>query len=108
MFFWGEKLLKILVNGYIFTGKDSKFDIGPVNTMASYNSLEGLRLRAGGMTTANLSKHWFGRGYVAYGFRDHRWKYSVEGEYSFNEKNIIPGNFRYTPSALHTATMWTI
>ena len=93
MFFWGEKLLKILVNGYIFTGKDSKFDIGPVNTMASYNSLEGLRLRAGGMTTANLSKHWFGRGYVAYGFRDHRWKYSVEGEYSFNEKKYHSREF---------------
>lgn len=93
LFYWGEKILRILFTGYIQTGKDSKFDIGPVNTLASYNSLEGLRLRAGGMTTANLSKHWFGRGYVAYGFRDHRWKYSAEVEYSFNEKKYHSREF---------------
>lgn len=86
VFYWGEKVLKVLVNGYITTGKDSKFDFGPVNTFASYNSFEGFRLRAGGMTTANLSKHIFGRGYLAYGFGDHKWKYSAEAEYSFNEK----------------------
>ena len=45
------------------------------------------------MTTANLSKHWFGRGYVAYGFRDHRWKYSAEVEYSFNEKKYHSREF---------------
>lgn len=93
LFYWSEKILGILFNGYIATGKNSKFDIGPVNTIASYNSLEGLRLRAGGMTTANLSKHWFGRAYVAHGFRDHRWKYGAEAEYSFNEKKYHSREF---------------
>lgn len=93
VYYWGEKILKILFTGYISTSKNSKFDFGPVNTLASYNSLEGLRLRAGGITTANLSKHWFGRGYAAYGFRDHRWKYSVEAEYSFNEKKYHSREF---------------
>ena len=93
VYFWSEKLLKILFQGYIPTAKKSQFDIGPVNTIASYNSLEGLRLRAGGMTTANLSPHWFGRGYVAYGFRDHKWKYSVEAEYSFNKKKYHSREF---------------
>lgn len=93
LFYWSEKILKILVSGYIPTAKESKFDYGPVNTTASYNSLEGLRLRTGGMTTANLSKHWFGRGYVAYGFRDEKWKYSAEAEYSFNEKKYHPREF---------------
>lgn len=86
-YYWGEKAIKILFTGYVGTSKhDSKFDIGPVNTFVSYNSLEGVRLRAGGMTTANLSPRWFGRGYVAYGTRDHKWKYSAEVEYSFHDK----------------------
>lgn len=92
-FYWGEKFLRNMFSGYWATGSKSKFDIGPLNTTISYNSLEGLRLRGGGMTTANLSKHWFGRGYVAYGFRDHRWKYGVEAEYSFNAKKYHSREF---------------
>lgn len=93
LFYWGEKFLRIMFTGYISTGKNSKFDFGPVNTLASYNSLEGLRMRVGGITTANLSRHWFGRGYMAYGVRDHKWKYSGEVEYSFNEKKYHSREF---------------
>lgn len=85
-FYWTEKTIHVLVSGYLPTGKDSKVDIGPVNTMISANTVEGLRLRLGGMTTASLSKHWFARAYGAYGFKDHRWKYGAELEYSFNRK----------------------
>ena len=92
-YYWTEKFLKIMVNGYIETGKHSKIDIGPMNTTISGNTIEGVRLRAGAMTTANLSKHWFGRGYVAYGTRDHRWKYMGEAEYSFNEKKYHSREF---------------
>lgn len=92
-FYWAEKVLVILVNGYIKTGKPSKFDIGPVNTMISGNTIEGVRLRLGGMTTANLSPHLFARGYVAYGTRDHRWKYKGELEYSFNRKKYHSREF---------------
>ena len=59
----------------------------------SYNTAEGLRLRVGGMTTANLSKRWFTRGYLSYGFRDHRWKYEGEVEYSFNDKKYHSREF---------------
>lgn len=93
VFYYGEKILRILVHGYIRTGKDSKFDYGPVNTTASYNALEGLRLRAGGTTTANLNPHLFGRGYIAYGFRDRKWKYEAEAEYSFPKKKYHPNEF---------------
>lgn len=92
-FYWSEKILVILVNGYIKTGKPSKFDIGPVNTMISGNTIEGVRLRLGGMTTANLSPHWFARGYAAYGTRDHKWKYKGELEYSFNKKKYHSREF---------------
>lgn len=93
LYYWGEKVLKVLVSGYISTGKNSKFDVGPMNTTISFNTLEGLRLRAGGMTTANLSRRWFARGYGAYGFRDHKWKYMGEVEYSFRDKNYHSREF---------------
>ncbi|MCM1490558.1 MAG: DUF5686 family protein [Muribaculum sp.] len=93
LFYWAEKVLVILVNGYIKTGKPSKFDIGPVNTLISANTIEGVRLRLGGMTTANLSPHWFARGYVAYGTRDEKWKYKGELEYSFNKKKYHSREF---------------
>ncbi|MDE5808930.1 MAG: DUF5686 and carboxypeptidase regulatory-like domain-containing protein [Muribaculaceae bacterium] len=96
LYYWGEKILKILVSGYVATDRDptkSKVDLGPVNTLISYNSAEGVRLRVGGLTTANLSPHWFGRGYVAYGCRDHKFKYSGELEYSFIPKKYHSREF---------------
>lgn len=93
VYYWTEKILAYLFLGYVATGDPSKFDIGPINTFASYNTLEGLRLRAGGMTTANLSRRWFGRGYVAHGFRDHKWKFGAEIEYSFVDKKYHSREF---------------
>lgn len=83
---WVERAIGILVSGYVPLGKSDKVEFGPVNTLVSFNDVEGTRFRIGGVTTTNLSKHWFCRGYVAYGTKDHKWKYSGEIEYSFNEK----------------------
>ena len=93
LYYWGEKILKILVTGYIKTSKNSKLDIGPVNTTVSHNSVEGFRLRLGAMTTANLSKRLFFRGFGAYGLKDHRWKYEAIAEYSFIDKEYHPREF---------------
>lgn len=86
VYYWGEKIIKTFSSGYITTGNPSKFDFGPLTSTFSVNTVEGLRLRVGGMTTAALSKRWFARGYVARGFKDHRWKYRGEAEYSFIDK----------------------
>ena len=87
VFYWSEQVLKVLVKGYITTrSQDSKFNFGPVNTTISANPLEGARFRVGGITTAALSPHFFARIYGAYGTKDHRWKYGLELEYSFNKK----------------------
>lgn len=83
---WAERVIGILVSGYIPLGKSDKVEFGPVNTLVSFNDVEGTRFRIGGVTTAKLSKHWFSRGYLAYGTKDRKWKYSAEIEYSFNEK----------------------
>ena len=94
IFYWGEKVLKAFTSGYIATSPHgSKFDIGPLTSTVSSNSVEGFRLRLGGITTANLSKRWFGRGYAAYGFKDHKWKYSAELEYSFTDKKYHSREF---------------
>ncbi|MCH5345700.1 MAG: carboxypeptidase-like regulatory domain-containing protein [Muribaculaceae bacterium] len=93
VFYWTEKVIKVLVSGYLSTGKNSKWDFGPMNTTISGNSVEGVRLRAGGITTANLSKRFFTRGYVAYGTRDRKWKYSAEVEYSFRDKKYHSREF---------------
>lgn len=91
---YGETALRIFVKGYVSTSaKNSKFDIGPLNTFISGNSTEGLRLRIGGITTANLNPHWFGRGYIAYGFKDRKLKYNAELEYSFNRKKYHSREF---------------
>ena len=93
LFYWAEQVILVLVNGYIPTAKESKFDIGPMNTLISGNSLEGLRLRVGGVTTVNLSRHWFARGYAAYGFRDKKFKYMGSLEYSFSPKKALDQEF---------------
>lgn len=92
-FYWTEKVLGVLVNGYIKTGNPSKFDLGKVNQLISFNTAEGARLRVGGITTAALSPRWFGRGYVAYGTKDQKWKYSAEAEYSFIDKKYTSRDF---------------
>ena len=64
----------------------SKFDFGPVLSTFGYNYIEGPRFRVGGMTTANLSKRWFGSGYLAYGLNDRKLKGSLTLTHSFNDK----------------------
>lgn len=83
------KTIEILVTGYIPTKPDrneSLFDFGPMNTTFSSNRLEGFRVRAGGMTTANLHPHLFAGGYLAYGVNDRKLKHSLKLTYSFNPK----------------------
>lgn len=92
-FYWAEKALVILVGGYVKTGNPSRFDFGPVNTLFSANTVEGLRIRLGGMTTAHLNQHWFAKGYVAYGTRDKVWKYKGELEYSLLRKKYHSREF---------------
>ena len=94
LLYWGEKILKPLFQGYVGTlPEGSKFNIGPVNTFISYNDVEGLRLKAGGMSTSALSDRFFIRGYGAYGFKDHKWKYKAELDYSFFKKKVHSREF---------------
>lgn len=89
IFYVTEKVVSILVSGYIPTNKDplkSKFEFGPMNTAISGNAIEGARFRVGGTTTTAFSKNLFFDGYMAYGTKDRELKYDALVEYSFNER----------------------
>lgn len=89
-------LAEILISGYIETNKDSeksKVDIGPMNTTLSYNTVEGVRLRAGGMTTANFHPNLYLSGYGAYGLVDKQFKYNAEMTYSFNKREYFKDEY---------------
>lgn len=92
-FRWLEKILLVVIDGYLTTSDPSYFDVGPMLSVFSFNSVEGFRMRLGGMTTACLNPHLFARFYTAYGFKDHRWKYGVEGEYSITRKKVHSREF---------------
>lgn len=94
LFRLAEGGLRIISEGYVgIGGKGAKVAYGPVINSVGLNSLEGFRMRVGGMTTAQLSRRWFGSGYVAYGFRDRRFKYGAEVEYSFRDKKYNAREF---------------
>lgn len=95
VYYWTEKTLKVLFTGYIPAPREKAplFYIGMMNTTISGNTLEGVRLRAGGMTTAWLNPHLFYKGYMAYGFGDSRLKGMAEVEYSFHKKKEYANEF---------------
>ena len=87
------KTAQVFGSGYIPTSSNrdnSRLDIGSIYNIVSYNPLEGLRLRIGGMSTTNLDPHWFANGYVAFGFSDLRLKHSASLIYSFSDKKYHP------------------
>ena len=86
LFYWSEKVIGLLESGYVGTWKPSKVDIGPINSLISYSSSQGVRLRLGAMTTAALNPHLFLSGYVAYATKTKLWRYSGTVEYSFTRK----------------------
>ena len=90
------KTVEILVSGYVKTGTEedpSKFDFGPMNTTISGNDVEGIRLRVGGTTTANLWKKFYINGYGAYGIQDEKWKYRAEAAWAFNDRDYHESEF---------------
>ena len=82
-------LLKTVTQNYIETsrqGHKNYFDLGPVNTFVSHNSIDGWRFRLGGLTTANLHPNLFLKGYGAYGKDSRRWYGMGQVEWSFLKK----------------------
>ncbi len=88
-FYITEKIISVLVSGYIPTHKEAeknKFEFGPMNSTINGNAIEGARFRIGGATTPQLHKRLFFDGYAAYGTKDRKFKYDALIEYSFIDR----------------------
>jgi hypothetical protein len=67
-------IFTIFVSGYKVV---NNFEIGPYFNLVSYNRVEGARVRFGGRTSSKFSRWYELQGYVAYGFKDEKFKYSI-------------------------------
>ena len=76
------KLVEVLSSGYFNAW--NAIDFGGIFSVFGYNEVEGFRLRAGARTYFSHNDLWRIAGYTAYGFRDQKWKYGLEGRYMFD------------------------
>ena len=86
----------ILASGYI-EFPSINFDYGPIFSTFGFNDVEGLRLRTGGRTYFGPNDLWRLEGFVAYGFRDDKFKYGLSGKWLLDKKSrltIFGGNRR--------------
>ncbi|HEY6142223.1 MAG TPA: DUF5686 family protein [Flavobacterium sp.] len=79
-------LVEILDSGYINFGN---IDFGHIFTIIGQNSVEGLRLRVGARTYFGPNDPWRLQTYVAYGFKDDKFKYGLTGKWMIEDKNRI-------------------
>ncbi|WP_139001549.1 DUF5686 and carboxypeptidase-like regulatory domain-containing protein [Hyunsoonleella aestuarii] len=85
----------ILASGYI-EFNTLPLDYGPIFSTFGFNEVEGLRLRTGGRTYFGRNDLWRVEGFLAYGFRDDKFKYGISGKWLLDKKNrlIISGGNR--------------
>lgn len=89
--------IKVITTGYIPV---SIIDIGPLPTFFSSNDVEGSRFKLGAETAHSWNQKMRLGGYVAYGLRDKRYKYSMFGIYSFtNDFKANPRKYIYLEHA---------
>lgn len=92
-FGWVMTCLKILMENFVETSEKSKVDIGPILSSVSSNFIDGIRLRLGAQTTANLSPHFFLKGFIAHGFDSKKNYYNAQLTWSLNKKKYLPEEF---------------
>lgn len=81
-------LVATLSSGYYEFDK-LNFDYGPIFSTIGFNDVEGLRIKTGGRTYFNYNDPWRIEGYTAYGFRDKKFKFGLQGKAIINRKNRI-------------------
>lgn len=99
----------ILTSGYI-EFNSLPLDYGPIFSTFGFNEVEGTRLRAGGRTYFGRNDLWRLEGFLAYGFKDDKFKYGISGKWLLDKKSrlIISGGNRrdveQTGASLTTST----
>lgn len=67
----------ILIVGHVKPKFLPGLEIGRINGLYAFNPVEGNRTRLGIRTNPDFNKKFNFEGYVAYGFKDERWKYGL-------------------------------
>ena len=73
------------------------FDVGPVFSIFGFNEAEGLRIRGGGRTYFGQNDVWRLEGFLAYGFKDNKFKYGISGKWLLDRQSrliVFAGNRR--------------
>ena len=70
-----------------------KFEFGPITRLLMRNSVDGVRTRIGGRTTANLHPQLFWQGYVSRGFKSKQNYFSSQITYTFDKKQKRPDEY---------------
>ncbi|MEH6535314.1 MAG: DUF5686 family protein [Psychroserpens sp.] len=85
----------ILASGYI-EFPSINFDYGPIFSTFGTNEVEGVRIRTGGRTYFGPNDLWRVEGFLAYGFKDDKFKYGISGKWLLDKKRriIISGGNR--------------
>ncbi len=78
----------ILASGYV-EFPSINFDYGPIFSTFGFNDVEGLRIRAGGRTYFGQNDPWRLEGFVAYGFRDDKFKYGISGKWLLDKRSRL-------------------
>jgi hypothetical protein len=78
-----RKMTTMLYLGYYEVGN---FEYGPYYSCYSNNAIEGNRFRLGGRTSNQFSTKFMIGGYGAFGDKDHKFKYGVNGIYLLNKE----------------------
>jgi hypothetical protein len=78
--------VEIVDSGYLHLGS---LDYGPIYSVIGQNSVEGLRLRAGARTYFSPNDTWRIQGYIAYGFKDDKFKYGLTGKWMIEPKKRV-------------------
>jgi hypothetical protein len=96
----GKEFVQYLGNGYLPT-KYFNFDL---RYLIKYNQYEGVRTGLGGITNDAFSKKYRINGYSVYGFRDHRFKYSIGLGLRISEETNTWLNLSYTDDLQETGS----
>lgn len=96
-----SKLVEMSITGFY---KTKYLDFGPWLLLYSSNPIEGSRLRLGANTTVGLSPKISVDGYLAYGFKDEKFKGALNALYFFNKNRWGLMGFRYGSDLLNIGT----
>ena len=88
-------LASVLSSGYI-EFNTLPLDYGPIFSTFGFNEVEGTRLRTGLRTYFGRNDLWRLEGFLAYGFKDDKFKYGISGKWLLDKKSrlIISGGNR--------------